>query len=121
MTLPDNGYGNQRMYNYNSNGFTNLRLDVYQKTTLKIKLNRVQNDSFQYFSVSYYFVDNAAFFAFEISSPQDINKTELDVPTAVNLYTKVSVTKTNSVGISTMTIDSIRCTKTGANNYTVNF
>jgi len=121
MTLPDNGNDNHRMYNYNSNGFTNLRLDVYQKTTLKIKLNRVQNDTFQYFSVSYYFADNAGFFPFEITSPQDTYKTELDVPTAVSLYTKINVTKRNSVGISSMTTDSIRCTKNGANNYTVNF
>jgi hypothetical protein len=119
MTLPGNGAN--RMYNYNANGFTNLRLDVYPKTTLKIKLNRIQNDNFQYFQVAYYFVDNADFFPFEISSPQDINKTELDVPTSTDLYTKIRVTKTDSTGTSTMTIDSVKCIKNGTNNYTVNF
>ncbi len=119
MTLPDNGVN--RMYNYNANGFTNLKLDVYPKTTLKIKLNRIQNDNFQYFAVSYYFIDNAEFFPFETSSPQDIYETELDVPTSTDLYTKIRVTKTSSTGTSTMTIDSIICTKNGPNNYTVNF
>jgi hypothetical protein len=63
MTLPDNGAN--RMYNYNANGFTNRRLDVYPKTILKIKLNRIQNDNFQYFAVSYYFKENADFFGIE--------------------------------------------------------
>ena len=121
MTLPDHGANTERMYEYNSNGFANLRLDVYPKTILKINLNRIQNDNFKYFQISYYFVDDADFFPFEILSPADINKTELDVPTSTDLYTKIRITKTDSVGISTVTIDSIRCTKNGTNTYTINF
>ena len=121
MTLPDNGTNSERMYEYNSNGFANLRLDVYPKTILKIKLNRIQNDNFKYFQVAYYFVDDADFFPFEILSPQDINKTELDVPTSTDLYTKIRVTKTDSAGTNTITLDSIKCTTNGTNNYTINF
>jgi hypothetical protein len=121
ITVPDNGGNTERMYTYDPNRFTNLRLDVYPKTNLKIELNRIQNDSFQYFQVAYYFVDNAYFFPFTIGSPQDINKTALDVPTSADLFTKIAVTKRNSAGVSTMTIDSIRCTKNGPNIYTFNY
>jgi hypothetical protein len=121
MTLADNGTNNKRMYEYSPNGFTNLRLEVYPKTVLKINLNRTQNDNLKYLQIAYYFVDNAEFLPFETLSPGDINKTELDVPTSTDLYTKIRVTKTDSAGISTTTIDSIRCTNNGTNSYTINF
>ena len=56
MTLPDKG--NNRLYDLSTNTLSNLFISVYPKTSLKIKLNRIQNDNFQYFSVDYYFIDN---------------------------------------------------------------
>jgi hypothetical protein len=119
MTLPR--LGDNRLYDLTSNSFSNLTISVYPKVKLTIKLNRNQNDNFQYFQVSYYFVDNQEFFPFSILSPQDINQTQLIVPTSADLFTKIRVTKRNSSGVSTTTLDSIKCIKGATNIYTVNF
>jgi hypothetical protein len=119
MELPDRG--ENRLYDLTSNTFNNLNISVYPKTNLTIKLNRNQTDNFQYFSISYYFIDNQEFFPFSILSPQDIAKTEIVVPTTTDLYTKIRVTKRNSSGVSMSTIDSIKCIKNLSNIFTVNF
>ncbi|MEJ7823531.1 MAG: hypothetical protein WKF85_14495 [Chitinophagaceae bacterium] len=109
MTLPDRG-SNNRLYDLTTNPFVNMNIFVYPKVNLTIKLNRNQNDNFQYFAVSYFFVENEEFFPFSILSPQGINKSELIVPTSAD-----------SSGVSTATLDSIKCVKGGTNVYTVNF
>lgn len=119
MELPDRG--ENRLYDLTSNTFQNLNISVYPKTNLTIRLNRNQTDNFQYFSISYYFIDNQEFFPFSILSPQDIAKTEIVVPTTTDLYTKIRVTKRNSSGVSMSTIDSIKCIKNLSNIFTVNF
>jgi hypothetical protein len=119
MTLPNKN--DIRLYDLTTNTFSNLIIPVYPKVNLTIKLNRNQNDNFQYFQVAYYFVDNQDFFPYSILSPQDIKKTELIVPTSTDLFTKIRVTKRNSSGVSTATVDSIKCVKNGINIYTVNF
>lgn len=121
MTLPERGYRSHDLYDLTTNSFDNLNIPVYPKVNLKIKLNRIQNDNFQYFSVAYYFADNEDFFPFSILSPQDINKTELVVPTSSNVFTKIRVTKKDSNGISTAILDSIMCIRGQGNTYTVNF
>jgi hypothetical protein len=119
MTLPRPG--STRLYDLSTNTFTNINISVYPKVNLTIKLNRIQNDDFKYFAVAYYFVDNQDFFPFSILSPQDINKTELIVPTSADIFTKIRVTKRNSSGVSTATLDSIKCVNGRTNMYTVNF
>ena len=119
MTLPRPG--DTRLYDLTTNSFTNLNISVYPKVNLTIKLNRNQNDNFQYFQVAYYFVDNQDFFPFSILSPQDINQTQLIVPTSADIFTKIRVTKRDSNGVSTANLDSIKCVKGGTNIYTVNF
>ena len=119
ITLPDKG--EIRLYDLTNNTFKNLHISVYPKTNLTIKLNRNQTDNFQYFSVSYYFMDNQEFFPFSILSAQDITRSELVVPTTTDLFTKIRVTKRNSSGVSTSSIDSIQCFKNVNNIYTVNF
>jgi hypothetical protein len=119
MTLPRPD--DIRLYDLTTNSFANLNISVYPKVNLTIKLNRNQTDNFQYFQVAYYFVDNQDFFPFSILSPQDINQTQLIVPTSADIYTKIRVTKRNSSGVSTATLDSIKCLKGGTNIYTVNF
>lgn len=119
MTLPRPG--DYRSSDLATNSFDNLNIPVYPKANLTIKLNRNQNDNFQYFSVAYYFVDSQDFFPFTRSSPQDINEKEIKVPTSADTFTKIRVTKRNADGVTTSTLDSIKCVKGGSNIYTVNF
>jgi hypothetical protein len=119
MTLPRPG--DNRLYDLTTKSFSNLNISVYPKVNMTIKLNRNQNDNFQYFQVAYYFVSNQDFFPFSILSPRDINQTQLIVPTSADIFTKIRVTKRNSSGVSTVTLDSIKCVKGGTNIYTVNF
>ena len=119
MTLRDKG--NIRLYDLNSNTFSNSTITVYPKANLSIKLNRNQNDDFEYFQIVYYFVEHEEFFAFSILSPKDLDKKELIVPTSSDIFTKVRATKRNSNGVYTTTLDSIKCIKGGTNIYTVNF
>jgi len=119
MTLPRPD--DIRLYDLSTNSFSNLNIQVYPKAKLTIKLNRNQSDNFQYFQVAYYFVDNQDFFPFSILSPQDINQTQLIVPTSADIYTKIRVTKRNSSGVSIATLDSIKCLKNATNVYTVSF
>ena len=118
ITVPSFDY---RLYDLSVNTFSNMTLYVYPKVNLTIRLNRVQNDNFRYFSVDYYFVQNEVFPAYAALSPNDLNKTQLVVPTSADLYTKIKVIKTDQAGVSTMTVDSIRCLMNTANVYTVNF
>ncbi len=120
MTLPARSHTNS-WYDLTTNPFVNLTISVYPKVNLTIKLNRMENDNFQYFSVDYYFVDNQSFYPFTTSSPQDIKKTEVIVPTLADIFTKIRVTKRNSSGVSSATLDSIKCVRGGTNIYTVNF
>lgn len=119
MTLPDRG--TNRLYDLTSNTFNNLNILVYPKANLTIKLNRNQNDIFTLFQVAYYFVDNEDFNALSILSPQDINKSELSVPTSADIFTKIRVTKRNSSGVTTTTLDSIKCIKGVSNIFSVSF
>ncbi len=105
MTLPKSG--TNYLHDLTRNPFNSLNIIVYPKVSLTIKLNRNQNDNFDYFAVSYYFVDNEEFFPFSILPPQGINKSELIGPTSADTYTKIRVTKRNSSGVSTATLDSI--------------
>lgn len=119
LTIPDRGF--YRLYDLSSTSFQNLDIPVYPKSTLKIKLNRKNNDDFQYFQVMYFFEKNAPFFPLNVSSPNDIRNSELNVPTSSDIYTTIWVTKTALNGISTVKIDSIRCTKKGPNIYTIDY
>ena len=119
MTLPNED--DIRLYDLSTNAFSNIVIPVYPKVNLTIKLNRIQNDNFQFFQVSYYFINNQEIIPFSILTPQDINKTELQVPTTVDLFTKIKVIKTSSNGAVTISLDSIKCVKNATNSFTVNF
>lgn len=120
MTLFDRGY-NTRVYDINTNTFDGITLTVYPKVYLKIKLNRTQTDNFQYFGIAYFFVQNEDFFPYSALSPESVHKTEIIVPTSADVFTKIRVSKRDSKGMSTMTVDSIKCTKGGLNTYTINY
>lgn len=121
ISLPERGFNlNQYLYSYNINGLQNVIFEVYPKANLKIKLNRTSTDQFTYFSVVHSFVDNAQYSDFSVLSPQEINKTEVNVFTAADIYTKVIITKTLANGTSTYLVDSLKCNK-GPNTYVVTF
>ena len=114
-----------RTYSFDHNAFQNVQFEVYRKATLKINLHRTQTDNFQSFSISHSNVDNNFYiYDYNVQSPQevtDINKTEIDVLTVADVFTKIRVMKTSSSGTVNSTIDSIKCTTDGTNTYDVNF
>ncbi|OWP62750.1 hypothetical protein CDA63_12625 [Hymenobacter amundsenii] len=60
LTIPDRGF--YRLYDLSSTSFQNLGIPVYPKATLKIKLNRKDDDDFQYFQVMYFLKKTLHFF-----------------------------------------------------------
>lgn len=118
ITLPNNRHDLNRV---TPNAFNHVTVSVYPRVNLTLKLNRIQKDDFKYLNVSYYFVAGNYSFAISASSPKDINKTEIVVPTTTDLFTIINVTKTSSTGVSTFTLDSIKCVKDQLNIYTINY
>ena len=93
--------------------------------TLKIKLQRSQNDNFESFGIQHSAVnENNTVSDYAISSPQEVidrNVKELTVPTVAGVFTKIISTKRiNSTQVITQ-IDSVRCTRGGNNSFTVVF
>lgn len=114
-----------RTYSFNQNAFQNIQLEVYKKAILKIKLHRTQTDDFKGFSISHSNVVNDYYlYDYNVQSPQeviDINKSELDVSTVADVFTKIRVIKTLANGAVNTTIDSVKCTANAAGTYDVNF
>jgi hypothetical protein len=120
LTLPIRGEENY-LYDIKSKSFDSLNIVVYPKANLKINLNRTQNDNFQSFSVSYYFKNSPEFNAYYISSPNEIIKKEVIVPTSTDIFTKIIITKRDLNGVNTQKIDSIKCVKNKENIYNIDY
>ncbi len=124
IALPEFGgipASSRYMYEYSPDELQNVNFEVYPKANLKIKLNRILKDDFDYFSVQHYFIDNFQFSDYAILSPQGINKTEVNVFTSADIFTKIVSVKRASNGTNKVIIDSIKCTRSGTNIYTVNY
>lgn len=120
LALPIRGEQNY-LYEINSKSFDSLNIIVYPKANLKINLNRTQNDNFQSFSVRYYFKNSSEFNAYYISSPNEIIKKEVIVPTSTDIFTKIIITKRDLNGVNTQKIDSIKCVKNKENIYNIDY
>jgi len=114
-----------RTYSFDQNAFQRVQLEVYKKANLKIKLHRTQTDNFQNFSIAHSNVVNDFFlYDYNVQSPQeviDINKSEIDISTVADVFTKIRVIKTLTDGTVNITIDSVKCPANTTSSYDVNF
>lgn len=114
-----------RTYSFDKNAFQNIQLEVYKKAILKIKLHRTQSDNFQSFSIAHSnVVDDVYLYDYNVQSPQeviDMNKSEIDVSTVADVFTKIRVIKTLNNGTVNTTIDSVKCSANTPGTYDVNF
>jgi hypothetical protein len=111
-------------YFFDQNAFQGVQFEVYKKANLKIRLHRTQNDDFTKFSISHSIFDYWFLYDYNVGSPQEVidqNKSELNVETVADVYTKIKVVKTFLNGTSTTTIDSVRCTTNATTTYDVIF
>ena len=126
IVIRDSAFANNDAYRfYVPGGYPPVRLNIYPQATLKIKLQRSLNDNFESFRVDHIAVnDYNSVSDYYVSSPKEVidrNVKELTVPTVAGVFTKIiSSKRINGTQIITQ-IDSVRCTKGGANTFTVVF
>ena len=125
IVLGYSGMIEARAYSYDPNTFQNIQFEVYKKANLKIRLHRTQNDSFASFSISHSNVGNDVFiYDYNVQSPQEVidqNKSEININTVANVYTRIKVVKSFSNGTSNMSLDSVKCSANSTSLYDVNF
>lgn len=126
IVIQDSTFASNDSYRfYSPGGYPPVQLNIYPKAMLKIILQRRQTDNFESFGIEHSAVnDYNTVSDYYVSSPKEVtdrNVKELAVPTVAGVFTKIISTKRiNSTQIITQ-IDSVRCTKGGANTFTVVF
>ena len=126
IVIRDSTFASNDSYRfYVPGGYPPVRLNIYPKAMLKIILQRSQTDNFESFSIQHSAVnENNIVSDYYVSSPKEVTDRkvkELTVPTVAGVFTKIISTKRiNSTQVISQ-IDSVRCTKGGANTFTVVF
>ncbi|CAN5764082.1 hypothetical protein BH11BAC3_BH11BAC3_25380 [soil metagenome] len=113
-----------RTYSFDQNAFQAKQFEVYKKANLKIKLQRTLNDNFQSYAITHSNVTNDFLYDYNVQSPQEVidrNTSEINVETVADVYTKIATVKTFANGISTSTLDSVKCTTNSISTYNVSF
>lgn len=113
-----------RTYVFDQNAFQAKLFEVYKKANLKLKLNRTLNDNFQSYAITYSNVADFYLHSYNVQSPQEVtdkNISEINIETVADVYTKIKTVKTFANGISTTTLDSIKCTTNATSIYEINF
>lgn len=96
----------------------NLRIVMYPKANLSINLVKNQNDTFNYFDLTYtYSPTRIGIF----SQSGTLRDTAFNVQTSANIYTKIEWRKGYGFGQTTTYIDSIKCSSTSPNTFIINY
>ena len=101
---------------YNENALKNMRFEFYKKASLTIKLNRVQTDDFDGFSLFYRY-DNQTYRGL---SPENASDEKLQIETAADVYTKVMWFKSSGKTF-TEGADSLICKQDSNNIININY
>ncbi|POY39194.1 hypothetical protein C3K47_01475 [Solitalea longa] len=113
------GLINTEAYFFDPNAFQNIHFEVYKKAKLKLKLHRSRNDSIQSFSISHSdILPDFFIYDYNVVYPQE---GEINVSTVADVFTKIRVIKTLINGVTTTTIDSIKCLSNSTLVYDINF
>ena len=126
IEIRDSLFVNNNSYRfYVPGGYPPVRLNIYPKATLKIILQRSQTDNFESFEIQHSAVnENNTVSAYYVSSPKEVtdrNVKELTVATVAGVFTKIIASKRISSTQIVTQIDSVKCTRGGANTFTVVF
>jgi hypothetical protein len=106
----------ESLFEYSEAGLQNIDFAMYPKANLTIRLHRVQNDDFEYFSVEHYYKRSAMHYSdYLITGPQFARDTVIQTETSAGIHTKVKSDKTFGLGNVEERIDSIFCTAGGNN------
>lgn len=111
----------ESLFEYEPAGLQNIDFAMYPKAILTIRLHRIQNDNFEYFSLEHYFRRNSTSTDYLITGSQFARDTVMQTETSANIYTKVKSHKTFGFGSFTEQIDSIFCTANGNNAIDINY
>jgi hypothetical protein len=126
IVIRDSAFANNNSYrSYTPGGYPPVQLNIYPQATLKIILQRSQTDNFESFGIQHSAVnENNTVSDYAASSPKEVtdrNVKELTVPTVAGVFTKIISTKRINSTQTITKIDSVKCTRGGANTFTVVF
>ena len=126
IEMRDSLFVNNNSYRFYVPGsYPPVRLNIYPKATLKIILQRSLPDNFESFEIQHSAVnDYNTVSAYYVSSPKEVtdrNVKELNVATVAGVFTKITASKRISSTQIITQIDSVKCTRGGANTFTVVF
>ncbi|HRN56422.1 MAG TPA: hypothetical protein PLS00_12040 [Niabella sp.] len=96
----------------------NLRITMYPKADLSIRLMRNQNNNYFLFDIIYqYSPTRIGIF----SKSGNLTDTILNVETSANIYTKIEWTESYGFGQTTRFVDSIKCSPGNNNSFIINY
>ena len=98
---------------------TDIRLEIYPEAPLTIKLVRNQNDNLKFLSLNYSY--HRPYGAGVFISTNSTNDTTFNVKTAANVYTKIEWSKNYGPGQTSTFVDSILCSPSKTNVFTINY
>jgi hypothetical protein len=96
----------------------NLRIVMYPRANLSIKLVKNQNDTFNYFDLTYAYSPTRIGIFSQLGTLRD---TAFDVQTSADIYTKIEWRKGYGLGQTTTYLDSIKCSPTSHNTFIINY
>ena len=119
ITIP--GANDNRFYQFDLNALQNLKFEFYPKTYMTIKLHRILNDNFDYFSVEHNFKREVGYIDYIITKSQFATDTTLRVETSADIYTRIVWNKSSVGGPSIQHTDSLICTNNGNNIFNIDY
>ena len=95
-----------------------LRVVIYPKANLSIRLVKNQNDNFNYFDLLYKYSTTGLGIFYKSGALTD---TAFNVETSANIYTKIIWRKSYSTGQTKNFSDSIKCSLVNSNVFIINY
>lgn len=117
----ENGFFAKRFYDFNAVQLQQINFELYPKVPLTIRLRRIQQDNFGYYTVSHSFATNLPGSYYEFNNPLAAVDTIIHQQTAPGIYTRIIWRKGFVAGPFTEGSDSLVCTSGGNNTIEVNF
>ena len=98
-----------------------INFELQPAAQLELHLNRIEKDTFQYFYLSYHYIDKVSFGVIEgLRNSEDASNEVYTVPTAADIKTYIVWTKVFNK-VKTRKMDSIVCRQNQKNIYELNY
>ena len=120
--MPDNAGADSLLFNgYQSQGFQNLKLNVYPAINLTLQLNRQVTDSAVNVLIEYNYDARRTYQAYSSGLPGTFKPHSETIKTAAGVATTITTRKGNAAGGFSNITDSITCREGAVNVLMINF